>query len=207
MKRTLAVAPVLAALGAALTLGALALAGCTSGGGGPTVPALGGATSAATGSGGDRTAQVHAVAVCIRTHGAPTYQDPVIDAAGHVYSDTRSLDRLSRSALDELDRSCGALAARAGFSPTDEPPAPPALVAAGVRSAQCLRQNGMPNMHDPTSSSTYTPGHGFGLRASDLPNNGALGKADPAVQRAFSACRQLLDAEIRASELANLAKG
>ena len=189
---------------------ALSLAACSSGGG-PTVPALGGATNAArtsgAGSGADRTTKLHAVGDCIRSHGAPTYQDPVVDPGGHVYSDTRSLDRLSRSALSELDRSCGALAAAAGFSPTDEPPAPPALVDAGVRSAECLRQNGMPSMHDPTSASVYTPGHGFGLRASDLPNNGALGKADPAVQRAFAACRHQLDAEIRASDLSSLAHG
>ena len=199
----------LAALAALTVIGTLLLAGCSATGG-PSVPALGGSTStsgAAAGSGGDRVAEVHAVAECIRSHGAPTYQDPVIDGSGHVYSDTRSLDRLSRAALAELDRSCGALAAAAGFSPTDEPPAPPALVAAGVRSAQCLRQNGMPAMHDPTSASPYTPGHGFGLTARDLPNNGALGKADPAVQRAFKACRALLDAEIRASELTSLAKG
>lgn len=198
----------LTALAALTLLGALVLAGCSSAGG-PTVPALGstsGTANADGGSGGDRAAKVHAVAECIRSHGAPTYQEPVIDAAGHVYSDTRSLDRLSRSALDELDRSCGALAAAAGYSPTDEPPAPPALVAAGVRSAQCLRQHGLPSMHDPTSASAYTPGHGFGLRAGDLPNNGALGKDDPAVQRAFAACRALLDAEIRASELTSLAK-
>jgi hypothetical protein len=202
MRRTLIAAAALA------LLGALVLSGCSSPGG-PTVPALGSASApgnAAASGGASRAAKVHAVAQCIRTHGAPTYQEPVIDAAGHVYSDTRSLDRLSRSALDELDRSCGGLAAAAGFSPTDEPPAPPALVAAGVRSAQCLRQNGLPSMHDPTSTSAYTPGHGFGLRAADLPNNGALGKADPAVQRAFTACRRLLDEEIRASELTSLAK-
>ncbi|MEY9951521.1 hypothetical protein [Leifsonia sp. EB34] len=197
-------APALAALAVGAVALALMLGGCTSSAG-PTVPVL--ATVRATsGSGTDRVAAIHAVAECIRSHGAPTYSEPVLDAEGHVYSDRRSLDNLSRGALSDLEHACGSLAAAAGFSPSDEPPAPPALVAAGVRSAQCLRQNGMPDMHDPTSRSTYTPGHGFGLSAQDLPNRGALGKADPAVQRAFHACRTLLDAEIRASELTSLAK-
>lgn len=194
----------LAVLATAFAVLALALGGCTSGSG-PTVPVLGSAR-ATSGTGTDRVAAIHAVAECIRSHGAPTYSEPVLDAEGHVYSDRRSLDNLSRGTLSDLEHSCGALAAAAGFSPSDEPPAPPALVAAGVHSAQCLRQNGMPTMHDPTSSSTYTPGHGFGLRAQDLPNNGRLGKTDPAVQRAFHACRTVLDAEIRASELTSLAK-
>jgi hypothetical protein len=50
----------------------------------------------------------------------------------------------------------------------------------------------------------FTPGHGFGVSADELPNNGRLGKTDPTVQRALSACRSLLDAEIAASTLSSL---
>jgi hypothetical protein len=64
--------------------------------------------------------------------------------------------------------------------------------------------NGLPNYRDPTSQSEFTPGHGFGMTADELPNQGALGKSDPAVQRAFTGCRSLLDAEIAASTLQSL---
>jgi hypothetical protein len=98
----------------------------------------------------------------------------------------------------------GALFTAAGLQPDDESPAPPQLVQAGVRAAQCLRANGLPNYRDPTSQSVFTPGHGFGVSADELPNNGRLGKTDPTVQRALSACRSLLDAEIAASTLSSL---
>jgi hypothetical protein len=78
------------------------------------------------------------------------------------------------------------------------------VVQAGVRAAGCLRANGLPNYRDPTSASAFTPGHGFGITADELPNNGALGKQDPAVQRTFTACRSLLDEEIRQSDLTHL---
>jgi len=74
-----------------------------------------------------------------------------------------------------------------------------------VHSSQCLRANGLPNVRDPNSESPFTPGHGFGLSADELPNNGALGKQDPTLQRAFGACRTVLDAEVLASSLTSLA--
>ncbi len=100
-----------------------------------------------------------------------------------------------------MQQDCGTLAVRAGLNPSYEPPAPPQLVEAGVRSAECLRAHGLPNVQDPTAQSPYTPGHGFGFSAGELP---AGGKADPAYQAAAHACRALLDAEIRASTLASL---
>jgi hypothetical protein len=107
--------------------------------------------------------------------------------------------------LNAIRHACGHLFVVAGLQPDDESPAPSQLVQAGVRSAQCLRANGLPDMRDPTSQTAFTPGHGFGISADELPNHGALGKQDPAVQRAFTACRSLLDAEIRASALSSLA--
>ncbi len=182
------------------------LAGCTSG---PSsdVPHLGGGSTNAAGSGAAQPEKLHAAADCIRSHGVPDYQDPAVDASGHVYTDSRSLQNVSDTQSRAIEQACSSLIAAAGFSPTDEPPAPPALVAAGVKAAQCLRANGLPNYRDPKSSTPFTPGHGFGLSADEIPNNGALGKQDPALQRAFKACRKQLDAEVLASSLSALAHG
>ena len=153
------------------------------------------------GSWAGRAAELHAAAQCIRQHGIPAYTDPVLTASGLVYTDSRSFDNAARSVWDALQQACGALAARAGLSPDAEPPAPPQLIQAGVRSAECMRAHGLPNVHDPTAQSEYTPGHGFGLSADEVP---AGGKASPGFQEATHACRAILDAEIRASTLASL---
>ena len=193
------------------TGGSAAAAGATNS------PASGASTSAAcrprVGYSTTRVAQLHAAAQCIREHGVPAYQDPVLTASGFVFTDSRSIQNAGASnssaqqdaVYQALRQACGTLFAVAGLQPDDESPAPPALVQAGVHAAQCLRTNGLPNYRDPTSDAAFTPGHGFGLTADELPNNGALGKQDPIVQRAFTACRSLLDAETRASDLSNLA--
>ena len=156
-------------------------------------------TSQLTGSA--RAAALRAAAQCIRQHGIPSYADPVLTASGQVYSDSRSIQDASQAVVDAIQQACGTLAAQAGLNPSYEPPAPPQLVEAGVRSAECLRAHGLPNVHDPTAQSPYTPGHGFGFTAGEIP---AGGKLDPAYQAAAHACRALLDAEIRASTLASL---
>jgi len=207
----------------AVLAGGLLLAGCgRSGASLPAVPSLSqaaGQGSQATGHGASgspgasaqaessqgswagRAAELHAAAQCIRQHGIPAYTDPVLTASGQVYTDSRSFDNAPRPVLDALQQACGALAARAGLSPDAEPPAPPQLIQAGVRSAECMRAHGLPNVHDPTAQSEYTPGHGFGLSADEVP---AGGKASPGFQEATHACRAILDAEIRASTLASL---
>jgi hypothetical protein len=216
-----------------IVLAALVLTACSSGAHGAGVPSLantgGGGTAAhggapATGASKSavsrprvgysttRVAQLHAAAQCIRDHGVPTYQDPVLTADGYVFTDARSFEDIGvkdsdsqrQALLNSIRQACGHLFTVAGLQPDDESPAPPQLVQAGVRSAQCMRAHGLPNMRDPNSQTAFTPGHGFGLSADELPNNGALGKQDPAVQRAFTACRSLLDAEVRASSLSNL---
>jgi hypothetical protein len=167
-----------------------------------------------------REAQLHAAAQCIRTHGIPTYQDPALGADGQVYTDSRSVEDFEAaaapasggrgdrdSALNGIRQACGALIAAAGFQPADEALAPPALVQAGVRAAQCLRAHGLPNYRDPTSSTPFTPGHGFSITNDELPNNGAAGKQDPTFQAGLAACRQQLDAEISASNLSSLVHG
>jgi hypothetical protein len=159
-----------------------------------------------------RITQLHAAAECIREHGIPSYQDPVLTADGQVYSDSRSIQDAGSKVppaqqdalMNAIRQACGRLFAIAGLQPDDESPAPPQLVQAGVRSARCLRANGLPLVRDPTSQTPFTPGHGFGLEANELPNNGALGKTDPTVQRAFTACRPVLDSEVRASDLTAL---
>jgi hypothetical protein len=152
-------------------------------------------------SGSARAAALHAAAQCIRQHGIPSYADPVLTASGQVYSDSRSIQDASQSVQDAVYQACSALAARAGLNPSYEPPAPPQLIEAGVRSAECLRAHGLPNVQDPTAQTPYTPGHGFGFTANEIP---AGGKSDPAYQAAAHACRALLDAEISASTLASL---
>lgn len=162
-----------------------------------------------------RVAQLHAAAQCIRSHGVPAYQDPVLTADGYVYTDARPIqdigDKQSSAQqdamLNAIRRACGSLLTAAGFQPDDESPAPPTLVQAGVRAARCLRANGMPDYRDPTSQTPFTPGHGFGVTADEMPNHGSLGKQDPAWQRATNACRHELDAEIAASTLTSLAHG
>jgi len=152
-------------------------------------------------SGSARAAVLHAAAQCIRQHGIPSYADPVLTASGQVYSDSRSIQDAPQPVLDAVQQACGTLAARAGLNPLYEPSAPPQLIEAGVRSAECLRVHGLPNVQDPTAQTPYTPGHGFGFSAGELP---AGGKADPGYQAAAHACRAILDAEIRASTLASL---
>jgi hypothetical protein len=195
------------AIAVVVAFAAIPLAGCGgSGAAPPAVPSLSQAAAAtgngtAAGSGSSRAAALHAAAQCIRQHGVPRYQDPVLTPSGQVYSDSRSIENAGQPTLDAIHRACGSLLTRAGLSPANEPPAPPQLVQAGVRSAECLRANGMPNVTDPTAQSTYTPGHGFGFTGNEMP---AGGKADPVYQHAAHACRSLLDAEIGASTLASL---
>ena len=207
----------------AVLAGGLLLAGCgSSGSSSPAVPSLSqaagqGSQAASQGASGSpgasaqaessqgswagRAAELHAAAQCIRQHGIPAYTDPVLTASGQVYTDSRSLDDAPRSVLDAVQQACGALAARAGLSPDAEPPAPPQLIQAGVRAAECMRAHGLVNDRDPTAQTPYTPGHGFGLDSSEVP---AGGKASPVFQGAAHACRSLLDAEIRASTLGSL---
>ena len=188
--------------------GALLLAGCgSSGSSSPGVPALSqaagqtGASQTGASEGSARAAALQAAAQCIRQHGIPSYADPVLTASGQVYSDSRSIQDAPQSVLNAVQQACGTLTTRAGLNPTSEPPAPAQLVEAGVRSAECLRAHGLPNVQDPTAQTAYTPGHGFGFTRGEIP---ADGKTDPVYQAAAHACRAILDAEIRASTLTSL---
>lgn len=184
----------------------VALSACSSSHRSAGLPSLSGSGGASAGGhNAGQAAARHAAAQCVRTHGVPSYQDPVVTADGHVYTDMRSLHRLSATQFDGLRQACGSQLTAAGFQLKDEPPAPPRLVQAGVRTARCLRAHGLPNYRDPNSSTSFVPGHGFDMTPDELPANGASGKGDQTVQRAFDACRHEQYAEIAASTLQSLA--
>ena len=171
----------------------------------PTVPSLsqsapGGQATSGT-AGGAQASALHAAAQCIRQHGIPGYADPVLTPGGQVYTDSRSFQDASQSVAAAVQQACAALIAAADLNPVREPPAPPQLVRAGVLAAECLRAHGLPNVTDPTARSQYTPGHGFGVSASEGP---ADGKLSPVWQQATQACAAQVTAEIQASTLGNL---
>jgi hypothetical protein len=203
---------VVAALSAGLI--ALGVAACSEEPSSRAVPRLSGSAGASTGTdstknlntvGGDssagRRARLHAAAQCIREHGAPRYQDPTLTRDGYVYTDEVALRDMEQPELNAIDRACHDLINAAKFSMADQGPPSPKLIAAGVKSTQCLRANGLPNVKDPTVNSPFAPGKGFGLEASALP---AGGKRDPTVRRALEACRTLLDEEASLSSLGSL---
>ncbi len=170
------------------------------------VPSVNGATAQVASAGGQAQA-LHAAAQCIRDHGVPAYPDPVVAPDGSVYTDQRSLQNAAgdnRNFLDPIRAACQSLFAAANFNPANEPKATPALVRAGVKAAECMRAHGLPHFRDPTASSTFTPGHGFGLTMDELPPGG---KTNAVVQQASQACRALIDAELTASSLASLSHG
>jgi hypothetical protein len=218
MKRS-RMATAAAVLGAGLlSLGAAGA--CGAGPSAPTVPRLSASGGAGTGTGtgtgtgdtenpnavgGDgstaRRAKLHAAAQCIREHGAPRYQDPVLTADGYVYTDDVALRALEEPQMTAIDAACHGLITAAKFAMKDQGPPPPKVIAAGVKSAQCMRAHGLPNYKDPTVDSNFVPGKGFGLDPQSIP---AAGKRDPTVQRAMQACRSLLDEEAALSSLGNL---
>ena len=151
----------------------------------------------------DRSAALHRAADCIRGHGIPDFHDPTVGAGGQVFTDTRPLEDASDGTVRAVRAACEDLVAAADWNPAEQPPAPPALVAAGARAAQCMRAHGLPDVRDPDAGSTYTPGHGFAMRDDELPPG--ADKSTPVVAQAMQACRAVLDAEIRASTLDELA--
>jgi hypothetical protein len=157
--------------------------------------AVGGDSSAA------RRARLHAAAQCIRDHGAPDYQDPLLTADGYVYTDEVALRSLDGPALDAVTTACQTQIHAANFSVRDQGPPPPKLIQAGVKANQCLRSHGLPKMTDPTVDSPFSPGKGFGLQLDAIPPGG---KQNPIVQRALAACRSVLDQEAQLSSLGNL---
>jgi hypothetical protein len=201
---------------AAIAIGAGMLGACGSRPASPSVPSLAGSNGRGNPSSGAsnglnavtgdasaaRRAALHKAADCIRQHGAPKYQDPVMTADGRVYTDTVALRDVDQTVLTGIETACGELIRAAKFTMADQAPPPTKLIQAGVKAAECLRSHGLPNVKDPTVNSPFTPGKGFGLDPGTLP---AGGKQDPTVQRALEACRSILDEEARQSSLGSLA--
>jgi hypothetical protein len=175
---------------------ALVAGGCGSSPSSPTVP---GASSSGSSSGTSHAA-VDAAVTCIREHGVPGYQDPVVTPDGAVYTDLRSFQDAPESARRAVQQACGALMTRAHLDPERLPPAPAELVAAGVKAARCARAHGLPKIPDPNSESAYTPGHGFGHDPSQVPG----GKESTGFAQFRRECLTEINAEIKASTLASL---
>jgi hypothetical protein len=180
---------------AAVTVAAILLTGCTKTG----LKDVGTSTDTSA----DRIAKLHTAAQCIRSHGIQNFSDPVLGATGQVFTDYRPLQDAASGVLKSALSSCRQQLREATWNPETQPPAPAALIAAGVQAARCLRQNGLPNVKDPNARNAYVPGHGFGMSAEELPPG--ADKQTPVVQHAFQACRAQLDAEIEASKLDKLA--
>jgi hypothetical protein len=201
---------------ALLSIGLISLgaAACSDGPSVPVVPRLSGTGTTGTNKSdtgnpnavaGDnsaaRRAKLHTAAQCIREHGAPQYQDPLLTSDGYIYTDEVALRGLDEPQLTAIDAACRDLIRAANFAMSDQGPPPPKMIAAGVKSAECMRANGLPDYRDPTIDTPFTPGKGFGLNPQSLP---AAGKRDPGVRRAIQACRKLLDEEAALSSLGNL---
>ncbi len=201
----------------ALSLAALVTA-CSEPPAAPGVPTLAG-SAGNTGNGGnggngpnpnlangdgsaERRSKLHAAAQCVREHGAPNYQDPVLTADGRVYTDEVALRELDEQEVEAVLTACADLIRAANFGIANQAPPPPAVIQAGVKSAECLRAHGLPNVKDPTANDPFIPGKGFGLNPEEIPTGG---KEDPTVRRALAECRSILDEEARVSSLGNLA--
>ncbi|GAA2608559.1 hypothetical protein [Paractinoplanes durhamensis] len=178
----------------------------------PRLPGSGASTTATTGgddnpnavagdSGAGRRAKLHAAAQCIREHGVPNYQDPVLTADGYVYTDEVAFRPIEGPQMEAIQTTCHDLIQAAGFAIRDQGPPPPKLIQAGVKSAQCMRAHGLPNFKDPTADSRFAPGKGFGMDPTSIPPGG---KQNPTLRRAAEACQAVLDEEAAASSLGNL---
>ncbi|MER7247653.1 hypothetical protein [Kribbella sp. NPDC000426] len=179
----------------AAAVAALLLTGCSK----PNLKDIGTTTDTSA----DRIAKLHTAAQCVRSHGIQNFTDPVLGATGQVFTDYRPLQDAASGVLRSALSDCEQQLRAATWNPQTQPPAPATLIAAGVKAARCLRQNGLPKMKDPNARTAYVPGHGFGLSADELPPG--ADKQTAVVQQAFRACRTLLDDEIEASQLNKLA--
>lgn len=138
-----------------------ALAGCS---------AAGGATSAAATS---RTPddETMAIVTCYRTHGDPSFPDPVYDPGDgrwHFAISPGTAPASTQQACQHLFPSANA-----------SPPVPQAQFQQLVRYAQCLRQHGVPNWPDPDPDGSFP-----------LPSS--IHQKDAANRAAGAACQRYL---------------
>lgn len=149
--------------GASLLAGGILLAACSSGTAHPP------AGSARTGQGGSPDTRTAAIVHCYRTHGDPSFPDPVYDPGDgrwHFATSPGTAPLRTQQACQHLFPSVNA-----------SPPVPQAQFQQLVRLAQCIRQHGVPSWPDPD------PQGAFPLPPSLLAKT-------PASQQARQACRR-----------------
>jgi hypothetical protein len=120
---------------------AIALAGC---GSGTSASGGGGTASAGSGAPDDETM---AIVTCYRTHGDPSFPDPVYDPGDgrwHFAVSPGSAPASTQQACQHLFPSGNA-----------SPPVPQARFQRLVRLAECLRQHGVPNWPDPDPDGSF----------------------------------------------------
>lgn len=157
---------------AVLGLGAAA-AGCSTGTTPPTAATAGSqptttTTAATTGgsgsSGASPLAQAVAFSQCMRSHGSPTFPDPVQTPDGHYGYRTNGIDPNSAGFQGAL-QACKSLPSP--WSSTGQQ-LTPAQQQAWLNWAQCIRVHGLPNFPDPTFSGTEVHDSGVGSDSTQL---------------------------------------
>jgi len=201
--------PRFAALTAVVVAVGLLVAGCSGSGSSSGVPSLRHGQSGSSGT-HHNAAALHTAAQCIRDHGIPNYQDPVVGPGEVVYADQRNLERADGAVVQQAIAACRSQIGAANFDPSQRPHPPAQLVRDGVREAQCLRAHGLPNWPDPKPTDTFDPGHGFQVTeaafAGAVPP-GANPKLSNSFRQAIQACSRESDAVSRDSQLSALAHG
>jgi hypothetical protein len=175
--------------GVALALAAVAglLAACGSGSASPGVASIGSTTSTTSALGtassfGQTDQQFYqgqlAYAACMRSHGEPSFPDPVLTGQSVMFGAGPNIDQDSPRFVS-ANTTCKRLVPDGG---TPSPAQLQAMIAQMVKNAECMRARGITNFPDPTVN---VPGilAGFSLKGLD-PNS-------PQFQAAQKACQRL----------------
>src|SRR5439155_16315482 len=96
---------------------------------------------------------LHTAPECLHHHEISNFADPVLGANGQVFTDMRPLESVPENTADAARNACRTELGAANWNPDQQPPAPAALVEAGVKAAQCMRAHGLPNYKAPTANS------------------------------------------------------
>jgi hypothetical protein len=185
-------------LGAALAVAAVlalivaACAGRGDDGGGDGVASLSGATSTTAAGGNDgqaRNPQDAALefARCMRANGVPEFPDPQFEDGGLIRIGPGEGPKPGDPRLRKAQQACRGklLAGGVGRGPAD-----PAMQAAELEFAKCMRANGVPDFPDPQTEEAGGPGLLIGPDSGIDPNS-------PAFKAAQKACRSKLVAPSR----------
>lgn len=153
-----------------------AAAGCSGGGSGgaPGGGSHGDGSPGANAQGGG-TEQTMAVmrqlAHCIRSHGMPSWPDPIINPLTNAPDWPQSAPRLPAS----IQQACQTIANRLPPDAQQSQPPTPASMQALVRFARCMRSHGIPTWPDPNALGEFpmTTQMSIQFKASDRPATGA----------------------------------